>query len=103
MPSKTNETKKGDLKETQKNSKNSTVKREKKNEKEIVTQSKKNSTAKEFAVKVAETIKEASKKIIGSKPKAENTKKESIGKKCISKSKKNNFNHQINFKYKHKK
>ena len=85
MPSKTNETKKGDLKETQKNSKNSTVKREKKNEKEIVTQSKKNSTAKEFAVKVAETIKEASKKIIGSKPKAENTKKEVV-KKQVEKS-----------------
>ena len=84
MPSKTNETKKGALKETQKNSKNSTVKSEKKNEKEIVTQSKKNSTAKEFAVKVAETIKEASKKIIGSKPKAENTKKE-VEKKQVKK------------------
>ena len=84
MPSKTNETKKGALKETQKNSKNYTVKSEKKNEKEIVTQSKKNSTAKEFAVKVAETIKEASKKIIGSKPKAENTKKE-VEKKQVKK------------------
>lgn len=88
MPSKTNETKKGALKETQKNSKSSTVKREKKNEKEIVTQSKKNSTAKEFAVKVAETIKEASKKIIGSKPKAEDTKKEVAKKSASPKTKK---------------
>ena len=88
MPSKTNETKKGALKETQKNSKNSTVKSEKKNEKEIVTQSKKNSTAKEFAVKVAETIKEASKKIIGSKPKAEDTKKEVAKKSASPKTKK---------------
>lgn len=88
MPSKTNETKKGALKETQKNSKSSTVKREKKNEKEIVTQSKKNSTAKEFAVKVAETIKEASKKIISSKPKAEDTKKEVAKKSASPKTKK---------------
>ena len=86
MPSKTNETKKEKkIKETNKNTEKNVVKNEKKSNKEISTQSKKNSTAKEFAVKVAETIKEASKKIIGSKPKDENTKKEVVKKEAAKK------------------
>ena len=86
MPSKTNETKKEKkIKETNKNTEKNVVKNEKKSNKEISTQSKKNSTAKEFAVKVAETIKEASKKIIGSKPKDENAKKEVVKKETAKK------------------
>ena len=86
MPSKTNETKKEKkIKETSKNTEKNVVKNEKKSNKEISTQSKKNSTAKEFAVKVAETIKEASKKIIGSKPKDENAKKEVVKKEAAKK------------------
>lgn len=86
MPSKTNETKKEKkIKETSKNTEKNVVKNEKKSNKEISTQSKKNSTAKEFAVKVAETIKEASKKIIGSKPKDENAKKEVVKKETAKK------------------
>lgn len=86
MPSKTNETKKEKkIKETNKNTEKNVVKNEKKSNKEISTQSKKNSTAKEFAVKFAETIKEASKKIIGSKPKDENTKKEVVKKETAKK------------------
>ena len=86
MPSKTNETKnEKKIKETNKNTEKNVVKSEKNNEKEIIAQSKKNSTAKEFAVKVAETIKEASKKIIGSKPKDENTKKEVVKKETAKK------------------
>ena len=86
MPSKTNETKKEKkIKETSKNTEKNVVKNEKKSNKEISTQSKKNSTAKEFAVKFAETIKEASKKIIGSKPKDENAKKEVVKKETAKK------------------
>ena len=86
MPSKTNETKnEKKIKETNKNTEKNVVKNEKKSNKEISTQSKKNSTAKEFAVKFAETIKEASKKIIGSKPKDENTKKEVVKKETAKK------------------
>lgn len=86
MPSKTNETKKEKkIKETNKNTEKNVVKNEKKSNKEISTQSKKNSTAKEFAVKFAETIKEASKKIIGSKPKDENAKKEVAKKEIVQK------------------
>lgn len=86
MPSKTNETKKEKkIKETNKNTEKNVVKNEKKSNKEISTQSKKNSTAKEFAVKFAETIKEASKKIIGSKPKDENAKKEVVKKETAKK------------------
>lgn len=86
MPSKTNETKKEKkIKETNKNTEKNVIKNEKKSNKEISTQSKKNSTAKEFAVKFAETIKEASKKIIGSKPKDENAKKEVVKKETAKK------------------
>lgn len=67
MPNKTKETKKEIVKETEKISK--VPEKEEKNE--IKKTKKKNTSAKEIAVKVAETIKEASKKIIGSKEKNE--------------------------------